>query len=266
MLALHGTGVSSGIAIGRAYVLHRERPQVPQYVLPQHLLDDEIGRFRQAVAAARDHLTAIRSHIPANAPPEIASIIDTHLLILEDKMISEAPIETIRGQQVNAEWALKTHSDGLSRVFEQMEDPYLRNKKVDVEQVVDRILRSLLMPSERRQEQITDALEGQVVVANDLSPADIVILKHNRVAAFVTNLGGPISHAAILARSLELPAVVAAHNATRYVRNDEQLIVDGKRGVLIVDPAAEVVAEYRRRQQEIVRRSNYRRTWKECRK
>ncbi len=252
MLALHGTGVSSGIAIGHAYVLHREHPEVPEYVLPVHLLDEEVERFRNAVATARAQLQAIRTHIPRSAPPEIASIIDTHLLILQDQMISEAPIQTIRQEQSNAEWALKTHSERLGRVFEQMEDPYLRNKKTDVAQVVDRVLRNLLMPSEHKHEQLTDALEGQIVVASDLSPADIVILKHNGVAAFITNLGGPISHAAILARSLEIPAIVAAHNATRYVRNGEELIVDGKHGVLIVAPEPETVAEYRQRRKDIL--------------
>jgi phosphotransferase system enzyme I (PtsI) len=251
VLALHGTGVATGIALGRAYVLHREHPEVPEYALPARLLDEEVERFRRAIEAARDQLRAIRAHIPKTAPPEIGSIIDTHLLILDDRLLSEAPIEAIRREQCNAEWALKTQAERLGRVFEQMEDPYLRNKKTDVDQVVDRVLRNLLMPSEHKHDHITDALEGQIVVANDLSPADIVILKHNRVAAFVTNLGGPISHAAILARSLELPAIVAVHNATRYVRNGEELIVDGKHGVLIVAPEPEIVAEYRARQRSI---------------
>ena len=136
MLTLHGTGVSSGIAIGKAYVLHRERPQVPEYVLPQHLLDDEIERFRQAVKTTHQQLMLIRDHIPASAPAEIASIMDTHLLILQDKMIGEAPIELIRRHQYNAEWALRTQGDALVAVFEQMEDPYLRNRKTDVSQVV----------------------------------------------------------------------------------------------------------------------------------
>ena len=250
MLTLHGTGVSSGIAIGKAYVLHRERPQVPEYVLPQHLLDDEIERFRQAVKTAHQQLMLIRDHIPASAPAEIASIMDTHLLILQDKMIGEAPIELIRRHQYNAEWALRTQGDALVAVFEQMEDPYLRNRKTDVSQVVDRVLR-ILLAAEEAHEKISGALEGQIVIANDLSPADTVLLKHSQVAAFVTNLGGPISHTAILARNLEIPALVAVHNATRYVRNGEEVIVDGKLGVLIVAPEKQVVAEYRQRQKNI---------------
>jgi phosphotransferase system enzyme I (PtsI) len=250
MLTLHGTGVSSGIAIGKAYVLHRDRPEVPEYMLPPDLLDDEIQRFRSAVQKAREQLEQIREHIPPGAPPEIASIVDTHHLILQDKLISEAPVERIRQRQINAEWALKAQGDNLAAVFEQMEDPYLRNRKLDVNQVVDRVLR-ILLATEEEHEKISGALEGQIVIANDLSPGDTVLLKHNRVAAFVTNLGGPISHTAILARNLEIPAIVAMHNATRYVRDGEELIVDGKLGVLIAAPDKPVVAEYRQRQKEI---------------
>lgn len=252
MLSLHGTGVSSGISIGKAYVLHRERPEVPEYVLPARLIEEEIARFKNAIENARSQLERIRKHIPRTAPPEIASIIDTHLLILHDKMISEAPIGTIRKRQCNAEWALNIQSDLLGKVFEQMDDPYLRNKKTDVNQVVDRVLRNLLLNQEDEHEQISDALEGQIVVANDLTPADTVLLKHNHIGAFITNLGGPISHTAILARSLEIPAIVAVHNATRYIRNGDDLIVDGKLGTVIVAPEKNIIAEYRQKQKDIV--------------
>ena len=264
MLTLHGTGVSSGLAIGKAFVLHRERPEVPEYVLPKHLVADEVVRFRQALEAARRQLVHIRDHIPRSAPAEIASIMDTHLLILQDKMISEAPLDLITRHQYNAEWALRAQGDALVAVFEQMVDPYLRNRKTDVSQVVDRVLR-ILLAAEAEHEQISGALEGRIVIANDLSPADTVLLKHNRVAAFVTNLGGPISHTAILARNLEIPAIVAMHNATRYVRDGEELIVDGKLGVLIVSPERPIVAEYRQRQKEIVARKRELATLKQSR-
>ncbi len=252
MLVLHGTGVSSGIAIGKAYVLHRERPEVPEYILPESLIADEIARFLTAIDSARNQLERIRNEIPKSAPPEISSIIDTHLLILHDKMICETPVETMRTHRRNAEWALRTQSDELAAVFEQMDDPYLRSKKTDVGQVVDRILRNLLASTDEEHEQITDALDGQIVVANDLTPADIVLLKHTRIAAFVTNLGGPISHTAILARSLEIPAIVAVHNATRAIRSGEELIVDGKLGVLVVLPEPDIIAEYQSRQKDII--------------
>lgn len=253
MLALHGKGVSSGIAIGRAYVLKRERVKVPEYVVPTHGIDQEIQRFLAAIEGARKELSEIRDHIPPEAPVEIASFIDTHLLILGDTMVSEAPIRDIREHQWNAEFALKTQSDRLIAVFERMEDPYLRNKKIDVAQVVERVLRNLLNPDEREDDPVPTDLLGRIVVANDLAPADTVALKSKGIAAFVTNLGGPISHTAILSRSLGIPAIVAVHGATRYIDNDDQLIVDGKRGILLVGPDALVVAEYERRAQKIER-------------
>ena len=199
MLALHGAGVSQGISIGTAHVLRRRRLDIPEYFVPSSLLEEEVERFTQAVDAARVQLEHVRAHIPAGAPAETASFIDTHLLILNDAMISEAPVEFIRAAQRNAEWALKAQSDDLSRMFEGMEDPYLRARRVDVEQVVDRVLRNLLMPQQQDHDQMA---AGDILVAGDLSPADAVMLKHKHVKAFATDLGGPISHTAILARSL----------------------------------------------------------------
>jgi phosphotransferase system enzyme I (PtsI) len=251
MLTLYGTGVAKGITIGRAFVLHRERPEVPEYVLPVHLIEGEVERFQTALADARGQLERVRAHIPDDAPPELGSFLDTHLLIMHDRMIAEAPATLIRRDQVNAEWALRIEAERLAAVFDQMDDPYLRNKKTDVEQVVDRILRNLLRPAEDEHDQISDALAGQIVIANDLTPADTVLLKSNGVAAFVTNLGGPISHTAILAKSLGIPAIIAAHNATRFVRSGEELIVDGKIGAVLVEPDAAILAEYRKRQKDI---------------
>ncbi len=250
MLALHGTGVSDGIVIGKAFVLQRDLPEIPEYAIPQEYIEDEVTRFQRAVESSRRQLMAIREHIPANAPPEASSFLDAHLLMLDDKMISMAPIDTIRQKQCNAEWSLKTQSDILSAMFEQMDDHYLRNKKIDVNQVVTRILRNLLQQNYDEHEKIA---AGAIVVADDLTPADTVMLKHNRVHAFVTSLGGPISHTAILARSLGIPAIVSAHSATRYVRSGEELIVDGKRGMLIIAPDRHIVAEYRRRKKDILR-------------
>ncbi len=253
MLALHGKGVSNGIAIGRAYVLKRERLKIPEYVVPAPFVEDEVSRFLAAVESTRQELADIRSHIPPDAPVEAASFLDTHLLILNDTMVSEAPIKDIRANQWNAEFALKTQSDRLVAVFEAMEDPYLRNKKTDVAQVVERVLRNLLNPDEREDEPIPDDLNGRVVVANDLAPADAVALKNKGIAAFITNLGGPISHTAILSRSLGIPAIVAVHGATRFIDNDEELIVDGKRGILFVASDRAVVAEYEKRAHKIER-------------
>lgn len=249
MLALHGTGVSSGISLGTAHVIRRSRLAIPQYNVPGALIETEVERFQAAVSQARSQLETVLDHIPGNAPSETGSFIDTHLLILSDKLISTTPIDTIRKQKRNAEWALSIQGQELGDIFEGMEDPYLRNRGIDVDQVVERIMRNLVMPQEIEQETAPGA--GQIIVANDLTPADTVLLKHNRIKAFVTDLGGPISHTAILARSLGIPAIVSTHNATQYIRNNQQLIVDGKRGVLIVDPDDAIRKEYRSRKRKI---------------
>ncbi len=249
MFTLHGTGVSSGISIGPAYVLSRARPTVPEYNVPKALIDKEVERFQTAIALAREQLERIRHHIPKKAPPEAVSFIETHQLILEDTMIAEAPIDTIRKEQRNAEWALKVQSERLGEIFERMDDQYLRNRKTDIDQVVDRVLRNLIMPDDL--EAGEEIAAGQIIVANDLTPGDTVMLKHNRIKAFVTDWGGPISHTAILARSLGIPAIVATHAATQYIRNGENLVVDGKRGVIIIDPEPSILQEYRRRKRAI---------------
>ena len=249
MLALHGTGVSSGISLGTAHVIRRSRLSIPQYNVPSALIEIEIDRFQTAVSQARSQLENVLEHIPANAPPETGSFIDTHLLILSDKLISTAPIDSIRKQKRNAEWALSIQGQELGGIFEGMKDPYLRNRGTDVDQVVERIMRNLITPQEIEQEVAPGA--GQIIVANDLTPADAVLLKHNHIKAFVTDLGGPISHTAILARSLGIPAIVSTHNATQYIRNNQMLIVDGKCGVLIIDADNSIEKEYRRRKRKI---------------
>jgi phosphotransferase system enzyme I (PtsI) len=250
MLALHGTGVSSGIAVGTAHVMQRELPEIPRYVVPKHQIELEIGRFTRAVEIARSQFQSIRTRIPSDAPAEAASFLDTHLMILDDPTISHAPVEMIRRHRRNAEWALEIERDHLSAQFERMEDPYLREKGRDVQQVVERVLRAMLLPDDDGEPLV----EGDIVVADDLTPADTVLLKHHRVRAFVTNLGGPISHTAILARSLGIPAIVATHNATRYIRAGESLIVDGKRGVLIANADRLVIGEYAKLKAHIAER------------
>ncbi|GMR19721.1 MAG: phosphoenolpyruvate--protein phosphotransferase [Gammaproteobacteria bacterium] len=248
MLALYGTGVSSGISIGKAYVIYRDDMDTPEYVLPRGLLDEEIGRFLRALDKTRTQLHDVKTHIPSSAPQETGSFIDTHLLILDDAMISSAPIGTIRNTQCNAEWALKQHADLLAAKFDQIKDPYIRSKKTDIRQVVDRIQRNLLGQPEEAHHDIPS---GHIVVANDLTPADTVMLKHNRIRGFITNLGGPISHTSILARSLQIPAIVSVHNATRYIENGEEIIIDGKRGSVLIKPEQIVLSEYRKRRRLI---------------
>jgi len=254
VLSLHGSGVGKGIAIGKAFILERELPGVPQYMVARELIDEEVRRFQEAIGSARKQLRSIRKHLPSDAPAEASAFLDAHLLMLDDKMLTEAPVASIRENQHNAEWALKLQADALIAVFDGMRDPYLRNKKLDVNQVVDRVQRNLLKLDDPATVPASGSLSGQIVVANDLTPADTVLLKHHRIAAFVTNLGGPISHTAILARGLKIPAIVGLHGATRYLRNGEEIVVDGKRGVLIISPDEAMLREYRSRRTTILRR------------
>ena len=173
MLALHGTGVSQGISIGKAYVLRREQADISRYHIPRQLLEQEVQRFEQAVDTARTQLRRIRTRIPADAPPETAKLIDTHLLMLNDAMICQAPLAVIREQQRNAEWALKLQRDDLGSRFARMEDPYLRAKRIDVEQVIDLVLHNLVEPHNTNDNIDSDS---QILVANDLTPADAVML------------------------------------------------------------------------------------------
>ncbi|MBS1269566.1 MAG: Phosphoenolpyruvate-protein phosphotransferase [Gammaproteobacteria bacterium] len=233
MLVLHGAGVGKGIAIGKAFVLSGGTVTVPEYSIPESGQKQEVERFRNALDEARGQLEDIAANIPKDAPTESASFIEAYLLMLKDPLIADQPIDTIRTRKVNAEWALQIHSAGLIKAFDAMEDEYLRSKRTDVEHIVNRIQSNLLNIRHETLGHITSHMEGKVVIAHDLSPADAVLLKNHSVAAFAIDLGGPISHTAILARSLNIPAVVGLHGATRYIAHKETVVVDGKRGVLM---------------------------------
>lgn len=249
-LGLKGVGVSRGVAIGKACLLQRNHLKIHEYNIPVSLIDYEIERFNRALNAARVQLAEIRAKIPVNTPVDILSFIDTHLLMLEDKAIARDPIDLIRRRGCNAEWALKLQRDALVAVFEEMDDPYLRTRKDDVDHVVNRIQRLLLNQSERLPGGSDGSLEGCVIIADDLAPADTVMLQHEGVAAFVTEYGGPTSHTTILARSLGIPAVVGVKNLLRYLVQGEPLVVDGYNGVVLAGVDECCTNHYRKRQTE----------------
>lgn len=249
MLILHGAGVGKGIAIGKAFVLSGGTLDVPEYFIDEGDQGREIDRFKQALADARRQLESIAANIPKDAPTESASFIEAYLLMLQDPLIADQPVDTIRSRNLNAERALQIHSAALIGAFDAMEDDYLRSKRTDVEHVVNRVQSNLLNIRHETLGHVTNDLRGRIVIAHDLSPADAVLLKSHKVAAFAIDLGGPISHTAILARSLNIPAVVGLHGATRYISHDETVVVDGKRGVLMAgaDDATLEAFEERRR-------------------
>ncbi len=250
---LTGIGVSRGIAIGKAHLLQRGEIEVLEYTIPAHQLDDEISRFRRALAVARGQLNAIRGRIPPNTRADIVDFIDTHILMLDDSTLTIVPEHLILSRHCNAEWALKLQRDALVQVFEAMDDAYLRMRKDDVDHVVTRILRILLSRQHDADEQIEARLTGSILLADDLTPADAVLMQHQGITAFVTEYGGPLSHTAIIARSLRLPAVVGVRNIRRFIRDDEIIIVDGQRGVIIAGADNRTLDYYRGLQDDELR-------------
>lgn len=248
-IALHGVGVSRGIAFGRVHIIEHDQLEIPEYPITEQEVEFEVRRFEAAVASARQQLRAIRMHIPRDVSADIAAFIDTHLLMLEDSALTQEPIRLIRELKRNAEWALKLQRDALVHVFEEMDDPYLRTRKDDVNHIVNRIHRVLLKHKPLRHEQPGSGLGGYIILADDLTPSDTVLLQHHGIAAFATEYGGPTSHTAILARSIGIPAIVGVHQARRYIQDDDLVIVDGTHGVVLVDPDQRTLSHYRKRQQ-----------------
>ncbi|QMT34238.1 phosphoenolpyruvate--protein phosphotransferase [Conchiformibius steedae DSM 2580] len=249
MIVLHGAAAGRGIAIGRAHLVVRGVSEVPQFCLPEAELAAETARFEAAVKATRRQLEQLRSAIPENAPTELGAFISLHLMLLTDVTLSREPIDILQEQQINAEWALKIQTDRLSQQFDEIDDEYLRQRKQDMLQVVERIQKNLIGQST---EINLDAnlLDDTVLIAHDLSPADTVFFKDQRIEGFVTDMGGPTSHTAILGRSLNIPSVIGTGNARQLIREHEWVIVDGANGTLIINPDETVLAEYRRRLRE----------------
>ena len=247
---LHGSGAGGGIAIGHAHLISSARLEVAHYAIAPENIELEVMRFSVAVEHTRVELQELRRSVPVSAPTELGAFLNLHLMILDDSTLSHVPRDLIRSLHCNAEWALVTQMDHLVAQFEKIEDAYLRERKADVVQVVERVLKA--MQDKAARTSIAPALEKSlIVVAHDLSPADMIVFKHHKYAGFVTDLGGVTSHTAIVARSLDIPAIVGAHTARNMVREGEMLIVDGVHGVLIVAPDKLVLEEYRVRQHEI---------------
>ena len=243
-IALQGTGVSRGIAIGYVHVLHRDQLDIPEYIIDSDQVSSETARLEEAVSCAKQQLRAIKKHIPSSTSVDIASFIDTHLLMLEDIALTQESVRLIQERKFNAEWALKQQRDALVSVFEEMNDSYLRTRQDDIDHVVNRILRVLLKRTPLVHETPDNRLTGYIILADDLTPADTVLMQHQGIVAFATEHGGLTSHTAILARSLGIPAIVGLRHARKYIRNETLIILDGARGVLLVEPDEYSLAHY----------------------
>jgi len=244
---LHGIAVSSGIAIGHAHLVSHTSLEVSHYILPKQFIDEEIARFDAALQATREEFSSLRSSRPAHAAAEFDAFLELHQMILDDSLLSAAPRKMIADEHCNAEWALKVQTETLIAQFDEFEDAYLRERQTDVRQVAERLLKRLIghpghQPPPARHDVDT------ILVAHDLSPADLIQFKPQQYAAFVTDVGGATSHTAIVARGLNTPCVVGLHNARELILEDDLLILDGEQGVLIVNPDKPILAEYKLRQ------------------
>lgn len=245
---LHGIPVSRGIAIGRAYLIAPAALDVDHYLIEPPQIEGEIERFRAALALVEQELDALRADLAADAPTEMGAFIGVHLMILQDVMLVQETIDLIRTRRFNVEWALTEQLERLTRHFDEVEDEYLRERKADIEQVVERVLKALAGASPAT---LHGGCDEMIVVAHDIAPADMLQFKGQTFQGFVTDLGGRTSHTAIVARSLGIPAAVGVQQASALIRQDDLIIVDGDHGVVIVDPAPIVLEEYTYRQSEM---------------
>ena len=239
---ISGIGVSKGIAIGKAFVLTREQFEATQIALTPKQLKKEIKRFKAALALATKQLHDVKKKIAKNTADDIVVFIDTHLLMLEDPAFNEGTIANIKEYSCNAEWALQMQADRLVDVFNAMEDPYLRTRKDDVLHVVKRIQSCLAGEVENDDGHL---YKGKIIIADDLTPADTIMMQHQKVAGFITEYGGPLSHTAILARNLGIPAIVGLHHARMLIHRDETLVIDGLAGTVINNPDDKSLKYYR---------------------
>ena len=252
---LHGIPVSRGIAIGRAHLLTPAALDVKHYLIAEEQVEAEVQRLQNAIAAVHEELQIIRAGLPKESPAELRAFIDVHALILSDSMIADMPLDIIRNRYYNAEWALVTQIDELSAQFDEIGDAYLRERKADIQQVGERVLKVLTGTANTLQ-SVSGSAElnvHMIVVAHDISPADMLQFRDRAFSGFITDLGGQNSHTAIVARSLDIPAAVGMFNASALIAQDDWLIIDGDAGVVIVDPTPAVLEQYREQQQRLSR-------------
>ena len=246
---MHGIGVSGGIAIGHAHLFAGMQAEVDHYEIASSDVFKEQRRYDKAVKEVRDELNELADSVRHSAAAELAPFVNVHRMLLDDAAFTDAPREIIREQRCNAEWALRQELDELLAQFSDIEDTYLREREDDVRQVAERVLGALAGTQPRI--AIKPVREdASILVARDLSPADVILFRQHPFAAFVTDLGGATSHTAIIARSMNIPAIVALHHSRTLVHEDELIIVDGTQGVVIVNPDRHVLAEYRLRQNQ----------------
>lgn len=259
-IQVFGQPVSRGVAIGRAVLVASSRVDVAHYFVDADRTDAEIARLHRAADTVAAGIEALKAGLPGGTHEELAALLDVHLMLVHDDELIGAAASRVRERHYNAEWAVSAQLEVLARQFDEMDDAYLRERKADVEQVVERLLEALARDAEGADGTASRHLPGArdhagedplILVASDLSPGDMLQFRQGVFTGFVTDVGGRNSHTAIVARSMDVPAVVGAREASRLVQQDDWVIIDGDAGIVIVDPSAMVLEEYRFRQRQI---------------
>ena len=246
--SIHGIGVSEKIAIGKAHLLAHVSLEAPHYLIASDRIDAEIKRFEAAVRDVQEEFVLLQEGLDEDAPHEMSAMLQVHGMIAQDHMLIEHPKMLMRDKRYNAEWALSAQVNELVEQFEAFEDPYLRERKQDVVQVGTRIMRAIrehagLVVENNVRPQAFD--DDMILVAHDITPADMLQFKDRALAGFITDLGGTTSHTAIVARGLGVPAVVATGQARDLIRENEWVIIDGASGVVLVNPDELLLTYYR---------------------
>ncbi len=252
-----GLPVSRGVAIGRAVLVASSRIDVAHYFIDDSQVDPEIERLRVARDAVATELSTLQRDLPIDAPGELSALLDVHLMLLHDETLITATKQWIQERHYNAEWALSAQLEVIARQFDDMEDDYLRERKADLEQVVERLLRAMsrgpsstYAPAPGVSPRDFAGEDPLVLVANDIAPADMLQFKRSIFTGFITDVGGRTSHTAIVARSMDIPAVVGAREASHIIRQDDWVVIDGDNGIVVVDPSPLLLEEYRFRQRQ----------------
>ena len=253
-ILINGIAVSKGIAIGEAFVYTRDHGEIVEYTITEKQQAREIERFIKAQKKATKQLRDLRKKLEATTPLDILAFIDTHLLMMEDPMFNDGTINNIKTFSCNAEWALHKQGERLVQVFNEIDDEYLRTRQDDVKHVVQRIQDCLANAPDHLHD--VAQLKGRIIVADDLTPADTLTMQHQKIAGFITEFGGPLSHTAILARNLGIPAIVGVHRARLLIQTGETLIVDGQQGTVINTPDLRSLKNYRKLKRDEISRKH----------
>ena len=251
--ALHGIAVSKGIAIGKAVLISRAALEVSHYLVEPGKEEVEAKKLLDAFDQVRLELDQLRQGLPKDAPQEMAAFLDVHGMILADPALAEKPLKLIRTQRLNAAWALTTELNDLLEQFAEIEDPYLKERANDIRQVAERVIKALNSQKDNLETEFlpsSDADIESIIVAHDIAPHDMLRFKDHAFTGFVTDLGGKTSHTAIVARSMEIPAVVGVRHASEMIRHGDWLILDGEQGVVVVSPDEQLLTEYRKLQSQ----------------